>query len=222
MRNPGELFSLLGASIVEILKYYGLYFLHAAAVSVDKVAYLFSGDGGSGKTTAALSLVHEGFQYVSDDSLFLRDAKGEIIVSPMYKHFHIDDDLARRFTDISGGRSSRILGRTKVPVDVSKFFPGAFIPSLRPDVIIFPKIISEETSTLNSITQIEIYKRLLKQTILSVDKNVSCDQLRILEKLVKETRGFELLSGRDVYENPKILVGLLSEVNYRNEGNKEI
>jgi hypothetical protein len=140
----------------------------------------------------------------------------------MYKHFNLDEDLAKRFPEISKSKDRKMPKGVKVPVDVSKFFPGAFITSLRPDVIIFPKIISHMTSTMNSLTQMEVYKRLLKQTILSVDNNVSHDQLRILEKLVKQTRGFELLSGRDIYEDPKILVGLLSEVNDRNDGNKEI
>lgn len=214
LRNSEESFSLLGASIIEVLKYYGLYFLHAAALYVNKVAYLITGDSGSGKTTTSLSLVREGFQYVSDDSLFLSDSKGEITVSPMYQYFHVDEDLSKHFPEISGGKAPKIPEGTKVPIDISRFYPGSFIPVLRPDVIIFPKIISEERSMLNPLSQTESYKKLLKQTSLPADKNISRDQLRILEKLVKQTKGFELLSGRDIYEDSKLLIGLLSKVNY--------
>ncbi len=214
IKNTGELFSLLGTSIVEILKYYGLYFLHAAAVCINRVAYLFSGDGGCGKTTIALSLIREGFQYVSDDSLFLSDCNGEITISPLYRHFHIDEDLSKHFPEMSSGKRFKIPKESKVPVDVSKFYPGSFIPILRPDVIIFPKIISEGKSILNPLSQTESYKRLLKQTALAAEKDISRDQLRILEKLIKQTVEFELLSGRDIYENPKRLVSLLSKVNH--------
>lgn len=214
IKNPGEFFSLLGSSIVEILKYYGLYFLHAAAIYVNKVAYLVSGDGGCGKTTIALSLIREGFHYVSDDSLFLTDSNGGIIVSPMYKHFHIDQDLADHFPEILQGKTRTIPEGTKTPIDVSSFFPGSFIPFLRPDIIIFPRMTSNGVSMLNQLPQTESYKRLLKQTVLAVDNDVSRDQLKILEKLVKQTRGFELLSGRDIYEDPKILVSLIDRVSY--------
>jgi hypothetical protein len=222
IRNPGDFSSLLGSSLVEVLKYYGLYFLHAAALYVNKMACLFSGDGGCGKTTIALSLVREGFRYVSDDSLFLKNSNGEIIVSPMYKHFHIDQELANRFPEISQGKTLTIPEGTKVPLDVSSFFPDSFIPSLRPDAIIFPRMTSNGTSMLNQLPQTESYRRLLKQTVLAVDNNVSRDQLRNLENLVKQTRGFELLSGRDIYEDPKILISLMNGVNHQNENNKEI
>lgn len=222
IRNRGDFFSLLGSSMVEVLKYYGLYYLHAAAIYVNKVAYLVSGDGGCGKTTIALSLIREGFHYVSDDSLFLKDSNGEIIVSPMYKHFHIDQALADHFPEISQGKTLTIPEGTKTPIDVSSFFPGSFIPFLRPDAIIFPRMTSNGISMLNQLPQTESYKRLLKQTVLAVDNDVSRDQLKILEKLVKQTRGFELLSGRDIYEDPKILISLINGVNHQNENNKEI
>lgn len=212
VKNPGELFSLLGSSIVEILKYYGFYFLHAAALCIDKVAYLFSGDGGCGKTTIAISLIREGFNYVSDDSLFLRNWNNKIIVSPMYKHFHIDQDLFEHFPELLGGRTIRIPKNTKVPIDISNYFPDSFVSSLMPDVIIFPKMTSNRVSMLNRLSQTESYKRLLKQTVLAADKNISLSQLRTLEKLVKQTKGFELLSGRDIYDDPKILIVLLNKI----------
>jgi hypothetical protein len=143
----------------------------------------------------------------------LRDTNREIVVSPMYKHFHIDQDLAKRFPEIFAGRTLGIPEGTKVPIDVSSFFPDSFMPFLRPDVIIFPKITSNGISTLNQLPQTESYKRLLKQTVLAVENNISRDQLRTLERLIKQTRGFELLSGRDIFEDPKILIDLLDRVN---------
>jgi hypothetical protein len=214
IKNPCELFSLLGSAIVEILKYYGCYFLHAAALNVNKVAYLFSGDGGCGKTTIALSLVREGYNYVSDDSIFLRENKGAITISPMYKHFHIDQDLAKHFPELSRNGMIGIPEGTKAPLDISSLFPNSFVPFLTPDIIIFPKMTSNRRSMLNRLSQTESYRRLLKQTVLAVNKNISLDQLRVLEKLVKQTKGFELSNGRDIYEDPKILIDLLNEVNH--------
>lgn len=210
--NPAELFPLLGASLVEILRYYGFFFLHAAALYINKVAYLISGDGGSGKTTATLSLVREGSQYVTDDSLFLKDDNGGIVISPLYKHVHVDKDLAGRFPEISGGKGLKIKAGTKVPIDISFFYPDAFIPSLKPDIIIFPVITSAGTSRVTPLTQTEMYKNLLTQTVLAVDKHIAREQLRIIGTLVRQTKGFALLSGRDIYEDSAILVGLLRKI----------
>jgi hypothetical protein len=67
----------------------------------------------------------------------------------------------------------------------------------------------------------EVYRRLLKQTILAVDKEVLRNHLKALEKLVKQTLGFELLSGRDIYEDPKKLTNLICHLSGLN-GSREI
>ncbi len=182
---------------------------------------MFSGDGGCGKTTTALSLVYEGFKYVSDDALFLEELNGEIIVHPFYKKFNIDQDLAERFPDVARGKNLPIPEGSKVSVDISQIFPGSSIPYLRPDVIIFPKITSNGKSQLYPLNQMEAYKRLLKQTVLAVDQEVSRNQLKALEKLVKQTLGFELLSGRDIYKDPKRVISLICQVNGQNANRKE-
>lgn len=211
-----ELHSLIGSPFVETLKYHGLYFLHSAALHCNGVGYLISADGGCGKTTTSLSLVREGFKYVSDDSLFFEELNGKIIVHPLYTNFHIDQDLAERFPEVARGKNLTIPEGIKVSVDISQIFLGSFIPRLRPDVIIFPKLTSNGESQLYTLSQMEVYRRLLKQTVLAVDKEVSRNQLKALEKLVKQTVGFELLSGRDIYEDPKGLLPLIYQVNNQN------
>lgn len=213
LNDPIRLSSLVGMSVVEILKYHNLYFLHSAALYSDGTGYLISGDGGCGKTTISLSLVRGGFKYVSDDSLFIKELNGEIVVYPLYTRFHIDSDLAERFPDMVRGKNLRIPDGIKVSVDISQTFPGSFIPYMRPDVIIFPKTYSQGESQLHPISRIEVYRRLLKQTVLGADKVVSRNQIRALEKLVKQTVGFELLSGRDVYEAPEKIIGIISRIN---------
>jgi hypothetical protein len=68
----------------------------------------------------------------------------------------------------------------------------------------------------------EVYTRLLKQTVLAVDTHISRNQLKALEKLVKQVRGFELITGQDMYEDPKILSDLLCEIESENGNSQEI
>lgn len=219
--DPIRLFSLIGVSIVEILKYHNLYFLHSAALYRNGIGYLISGDGGCGKTTTSLSLVREGFRYVSDDSLFIRELNGKIIVCPLYTSFYIDLDLAERFADIFRGNGLHITDGAKVSVDISQTFSGSFIPYIRPDVIIFPRINTNGESQLYPISRMEVYTRLLKQTVLSADSIVSRNQITALEKLVKQTVGFEFLSGRDIYENPKKVISLIYQISSQDENHKK-
>ena len=83
---------------------------------------------------------------------------------------------------------------------------------MKPDVIIFPVITSAGTSRVTPLLQTEMYKNLLKQTVLAVDKHIAREQLRIIGTLVRQTKGFALLSGRDIYEDSAILVGLLRKI----------
>jgi hypothetical protein len=212
LNDPIRLSSLIGFSIAEVLKYHNLYFLHSAALYGNGMGYLISGDGGCGKTTTSLSLVRGGFQYVSDDSLFIKELNGEVVVCPLYTSFHIDQDLAKRFPEVARGKDLPIPDGVKLSVDISQTFPGSFISHMRPDVIIFPRINSNGESQLYPISRMEVYRRLLKQTVLAIDKAVSRNQIRALEKLVKQTVGFELLSGRDIYEDPKKLIRLIDRI----------
>ena len=223
LQDTFELYRLMSAWISEALRYHGFHFLHSAALHGDEMGYLVSGEGGSGKTTAAVTMVREGFKCVSDDTLFFREYKGEIIVLPVFrnKNFHIDADLTNRFPELSKGIESKILNGAKKPVDVSTIFPGFFIPHVKPNAIIFPKITSHQQSILSPIPQVEVFRRLLKQTIMAVDNDISRSQLRIMQHLVRQARGFELLSGRDIYENPKRLISLLAKVSAGHENSKK-
>jgi hypothetical protein len=136
----------------------------------------------------------------------------EIIVHSFYKTFNVGQDLSERFPELVRGKNLPVPEGTKVSVDISQIFPDSFIPQLRPDVIFFPQITYNEKSQLYPISQREVYRRLLKQTVLAVDKEVSRNQLKALAKLVKQIVGLELLSGKDIYKDSKNLSILLVDL----------
>jgi hypothetical protein len=213
--HPAQFFSLLGITFSEMLKYRGLYFLHGACVYGNGRAYLFSGRSRSGKTTAAFNLVRQGFKFVADDSLFLSDQDGAMVVSPFYTNFHVDEKVVGACQEIAGGtklQDKRRGGVTRIGVNMSEFYPNSFVSSLRPDFVIFPRIISSGNSSFSSLSKLVVYERLLKQTILAVNTQIAREQLRALEGLARQAKGFELLTGPDVYENPKILPALLEQM----------
>ena len=50
-----------------MLQHRGYLVLHGSAVLVNGRAVVFSGDSGAGKSTLAASMVHHGYQLITDD-----------------------------------------------------------------------------------------------------------------------------------------------------------
>jgi len=209
--NAVALYSLAGAPFSDILKYNSLYSLHSAALSRNGTGYLFSGDSGSGKTTSTLGLVVNGFKYASDDVVLLEEVKGEVHAHSLTKTFNLDRKSGERFPGILKEEDLPVKPGAKVTVRIGEIIPDSFVPGIRPDVIIFLKIVSSEKSRIHPLKQLEVFRRLLKQSVPAADNEVSQRQLKILGKLARQARGFELLSGRDIYENPACLVSLIDE-----------
>ena len=72
---------LLTLPLVELLKWRGLYSLHAAGVAAGGRALLLAGASGSGKSTLALALARGGLEFMSDDMVFLT-ADGRVLSFP--------------------------------------------------------------------------------------------------------------------------------------------
>jgi len=74
---------LVTLSMSELLKRRGLYWLHAAGVTVGDGAVLLAGPSGSGKSTLAAALAASGRALLGDDSLFLVRRRGiEVLAFP--------------------------------------------------------------------------------------------------------------------------------------------
>lgn len=219
MEKSAIFYALVGAPFSDILKYDALYSLHSAALSCNGVGYLFSGDSGSGKTTSTLSLVTHGFKYTSDDAVLLEEAKGDIIAHSLTKTFNVDRKTGERFPGIVKEKNLPVKKEAKIMVNIEHAIPNSFIPSLRPDVIIFLKISSNRKSHIYPINQVEVFRKLIKQTVLAAEKDIAQDQTMTFGTLARQVRGFQLLSGRDIYEEPGILLRLIREMCRENAGN---
>ena len=167
-------------------------------------------------------------------TLPVEPARGQIIISEPIAPFsrpaiHSTHHIYMRQT-VSGtcqiGSHTEYVGPNKdvtldklstYATDISKIIPHSHIPSAKPDVIIFPRIISDNTSEIKPLGYLEVYKRLLGQIILAIDNDIAKKQLHVLELLVKQTKGFELLSGRDLYENPCSIINIMDKLNDVNE-----
>jgi hypothetical protein len=136
---------------------------------------------------------------------------GGIIAHSLTKTFNVDRDLAGRFPGVVRQEMLPAERENKVLVRMEEHIPDSFIPLLRPDVIVFLQIIPDNKSNMYPLKQVDVFRRLLKQTVLAAEKDISQKQIIILGKLVRQVRGFELLSGRDIYREPMVLFNLIRE-----------
>jgi hypothetical protein len=206
----GVFTDLLLAPLMEMLKHRGFYGLHAAALTKDGAGYLFPGDTGSGKTTTALGLVKQGFQYLADDKVLLREEDSGVAALAFTRRFNIDPDISRHYPELSFLEGLEPLpGTTKRPFDISRVYPNTFVPRCRPRFLIHLQITPDYRSRIVRLSRAESFGRLVHQTILSFQKEIAMKQLKLLGDLVRRTESYMLHSGEDLCGAPERLVELL-------------
>lgn len=201
---------LLLAPLMEMLKHRGYYGLHAATVTRDDSGYLFPATAGQGKTTVALGLLREGFQYVGDDKVLLREEAGGITALAFTRRFNIDPDIGDRYRELDFVAGLEPLPLTdKRAVDVSTVYPGSFTPRCRPRFIIHLQRAPRAASRIVPLSRFESFGLLVRQTILALDRTVAARQLALLGRLLQSTRSYLLYNGDDLYGDPERLAALL-------------
>jgi len=203
---------LLLAALMEMLKHRGYYGLHAAAVSRNGTGYLFPAGTGQGKTTTALGLLKQGFQYLADDKVLLRREDGDIAALAFTQRFNIDPDIADRYQELGFLPGLEPLpGCVKRPVDVSLVYPNSFVPRCRPRFVIHLQRAFQADSRIVPLSRTESFARLIRQTIFAFDRRAAMQQLELLGQLLERTENYLLYNGNDLYGEPARLAKLLPQ-----------
>lgn len=218
-KHPLALNNVILYAVQAALRRAGLYQFHAGCVlrgndANDRRAILLVGDSGCGKSTLTATLMRGGWSFVSDDNLMLADAAAGIEAWALRRYFTFDEatlaacDLMK-FKDSIGGR---VPGKTeKVRFFARQAFPGQFVASCLPGVILFPTVSGEATSRLEPVKPGDALARLIRQCPWATcDAAAAPAHLQALAKLAGQTRSYRLCAGRDVFENPASLPGLIA------------
>jgi hypothetical protein len=194
-------FFLIG--LTYLFSYEGYFDLHGAALDNHKIGYLFLGESNSGKSSMALSLVHQGWHYASDDSLLLKSNGNGVEVLSFRKSFYIDPEVASKYAELDPlFLNVNDMEGCKRFLDLDQIYSKQFQPSIVPKVLIFSKITSDKKSTLQSVTKGEALSNLLKQSIsIFFNRQVVNEHLNVLKRLVNQSDCYELFAGLDLYHN---------------------
>jgi len=202
-------FFLIG--LTYLFSYQGLFDLHGAALSNNGTGYVFLGDSNSGKSTMALSLVHQGWHYASDDSLLLKSNGKGVEVLSFRKIFYIDPAVASKYPELDTliSKKSNTAGSKRF-IDLEKVYPNQFQPSIVPKVLIFSKITPDQKSSIQLQSKGQALANLLKQSVsIFFNRQVVTQHTQILKNLINQCSCYQLLAGKDLYDEPDKILKIL-------------
>ena len=207
-------YNLFLFSLFRLLSPWGLYCLHAAGLIRDNSGYLLLGDSCSGKSSAALSLVDQGWHYISDDALLLKSVTDGVEVLTFRKNFFIDPQLVHHYPEIAPYLEKSTIGDdSKRILDVESAYPDQFCPKGIPKKLIFTSIVSKPKSILMPIDKAHVVIKLITHSsFIFFNRQSAKGHLDVLKQLVCQTESYQLLAGRDLYEEPEKIAGILSDI----------
>jgi len=204
---------LVSLALLELASHRGFFGLHAAAVARDGLGYLLPGASGSGKTSLCLTLVREGFHYLSDDFILMASGPGDLRCVPFFRTSNLDVAWAERFPELSFIHDLPPLVHGKRMLDLEQCYPGSHAAAVRPTYLLFPTIVAHAESAIRRITRRDAFCRLLPESRLSADVRTAKTHVRTLERLVRQCEAFEVHHGRDFLRAPaETLRGLLKSL----------
>jgi hypothetical protein len=204
---------LVSLALLELASHRGFFGLHAAAVARDGLGYLLPGASGSGKTSLCLTLVREGFHYLSDDFILMTAGTGDLRCVPFFRTSNLDVAWAERFPELSFIHDLPPLVHGKRMLDLEQCYPGSHAAAVRPTYLLFPTIVAHAESAVRRITRRDAFCRLLPESRLSANVRTAKTHVRTLERLVRQCEAFELHHGRDFLRAPaETLRGLLESL----------
>jgi len=198
--------------LIELLRGQGLYWVHAGCVTLDHRAVLLIGQSGAGKTTTSVNLTKHGFKFVSEDRVFLRSHSNGVEVLG----FPIEIALTKKTTELLTFTQAFVdedhvwKGKVKLKPDMV-FGKDIMQLSGRPEVILFTEVGELSDSEFIRLPRAEALKRMLTNSLLVSQPNVSRKHFDVLSKLVQQSRCYSLKLGRDIETMPQSIAALLEQ-----------
>lgn len=195
----------------------GLFELHAAGVvePTTDVGILFIGNSNCGKSTLTTRLANEGWRYLTDDMLILKENGREVEALGLRRNFAISPLVVEGWD--SPGLKEALGG--PIPSDLTKrylnpclVFPDGFIEAIVPRVLLFPLITNEASTRMEKLTQGSAMMKLITFCAWArFDRTVAREYLQTLASLVGQSVSWTLYAGHDLLENPGYAAALLQD-----------
>ena len=201
-----------------LLRPHGHYGIHANGVEKDGPGLLIAGDSGYGKTTLTMALLHSGWRCFGDDALTLSQtnsgADRGVEAFALRRGLAIASDAEHHFPDLVRPTTPTLsLNNGKRLVYLEEGSPNRWLSRCAVGGILFPKIVDSDVSQLHPLDKTTAFAALIGQSHgMTLDRTLASAQMMFLKELIQQTRQYQLLLGRDVFENPMALSRLLGQL----------
>jgi hypothetical protein len=190
--KAGYLEDVLYTGLAPLLRRRGYYLVHGFAAAYHGRAVLICGPSGSGKTTAGLALLGDGWRYLSNDLVLLRQHHDAVCAYPVP-----DLPLIRMgsvallpwLTKSDGPRLSKTDDH-RLRMCIREWARPAAVGA-----VIFPAVSSESESRLTRAGQAVGLAYLMKQSLDAWDQATLDDHTNLLVTLCRQAKSYHLALG---------------------------
>jgi GT2 family glycosyltransferase len=187
----------------------GCHIIHAAAVATDAGAVLLTGEGGSGKSTTALSCLQSGFYYLSDDFMIAR-LEPRATAYTLYSTAKLNQDNLHNFPVLKKlVQNPEKLDQEKAIIFLQGRFEKQIISEMPIRAVFIPRITYQDTSSLVPASPFEIRQSAGFST-MSLLPGAGRYTHNFMCRLSLELPGYILQLGRNLEEIPASIGSYLS------------
>ncbi|MBU0678005.1 MAG: hypothetical protein KJ626_07790 [Verrucomicrobia bacterium] len=194
---------------IEMLRGQGLFWLHAGCVAHAGRAVLVTGKSGSGKTTTCLNLADHGFGFLSEDRVFVWQAGESATLGAYPRDMAVTRETLAILPTLRERVDQSSFTRRKLRVPAKALFPDTCEVSALPGLILFPALADADRTTFHPLSATAALCRILPNSLLASHPGVSARHFEALSILVKSSRAYETVLGRDIDAMPGLVRDLL-------------
>src|SRR5687768_5704696 len=183
-----------------------LFLLHSAGVVMpgQEKTLLIAGESGSGKSTLTLQLAAAGWNFLSDDSIFLIKRPRGIETRGLRKSFALTSQTMAAVPFETGPVSvTTVTWKRRISPD--HLFPHGQVKSAFGGSIIFPAVTQDPESQILPLEPSETMHRLMRLSPWACyDTPTAAANLKVFEALVRDVPAYDLFAGKDLLGNPEL------------------
>jgi hypothetical protein len=191
----------------------GIQTIHAAMTAKGRKGILFTGKGGSGKSSSILASVLAGFDFLGDDYIGLQETTtGSFVGHSLYNSILLEAEHLQSFgligTDTYNGNPAR---GEKVIIYTNETFTDQLVRSAPISALVLPKIVNSAHSQVFLATKVEALLSLAPSSLkLQISPKVW--ELDQQAELVERVPCFWLELGHNMDEIPKCIDNMLEKL----------
>ena len=198
-----------------ILLRLGLVNVHCAAVSKQGQGILLIGPSQSGKSTTSLLMARAGFDFLSDNDVYLRKTGGKVAALASNKDLFLLENTAEIFPELEftadlplrsrGGTRKRVLSMGTV-------MPGRCVQETQATTVVFPQVGESEHTVVEALEPFECLQTLMERVparglpAMIKDQKAIQNLFELLSNLAQTARAYRVRLGTD----PENVVSALS------------